>query len=414
MKVLHIATTDFGGAAQGMLNLHYALSIQGIESKILVAKKTTNLDFVYQMEPNINLFIWSKNKLYRRIQYSIRKRGKLRTITEYWNEKINKVSIPNQSICFTSPFSQYDITQHPFFKETDILHLHWVGNFLDYPSFFKKINKPVVWTLRDENPGLGGFHYTTDKVDYYSYYADIEEAFWEAKRKALILQNNITLIGLSNTMTSFCSNVEYLASKKIFKIYNPIDNTKFSCIDHQMAKKVLNIDDSVFVVSFVSISLKDHRKGLPQLLEAVKEFSKPIKLLCVGNNDYFTKENSNINCYGVIDNPQLLSIIYSASDVFVTPSLIESFGKTTIEAMLCGAPVVSTKTGIAAEIINEDCGVLIDSNKPISILNALNLITQRQFNRHCIKKRVQTLFNPESIAKEHIKIYNTLLPTRGH
>lgn len=413
MNVIHIATTDFGGAAQGMLNLHYALLERGVNSKILVAEKTTNIGSIYKMEPNFQTFKWSRFNLIRRIQHSFRKRGKLKTVVEYWNDKISIINAPD-SICYTSPFTNYDITQHPLVKEAEIIHLHWVGNFLDYTSFFRKTNKPIVWTLRDENPGLGGFHYTSDKNNYGSYYDHIERHFLETKRISLIHKSNITLVALSDVMKSFCSKVDFLANKRIIKIYNPINCKTYNCIDHQVAKKVLNIEDDAFVVSFVSVSLKDHRKGLTKLLDAINQINKSIKLLCVGINDFFDKEHSNVVCYGRIENQQLLSIIYSASDVFVTPSLQESFGKTTVEAMLCGTPVISTKTGIATEIINEDCGIFIESVDTKDIIDAINLISERQYDRNNIQKRASSLFNPSIIAKEHIELYNSILDTKNY
>jgi glycosyltransferase involved in cell wall biosynthesis len=41
--------------------------------------------------------------------------------------------------------------------------------------------------------------------------------------------------------------------------------------------------------------------------------------------------------------------LYSACDVFVLPSLAETFGWPTIEALACGRPVVSSRTGIITE-----------------------------------------------------------------
>ena len=41
----------------------------------------------------------------------------------------------------------------------------------------------------------------------------------------------------------------------------------------------------------------------------------------------------------------MLSTIYSAADVFVIPSLQESFGQTVIESLACGTPVVGFASG---------------------------------------------------------------------
>lgn len=409
MKIVHIATTDFGGAAKGLLNLHYALLEQGVDSKILVAEKTTHIDSVYLMEPNYQLFKWSKHRLVKKVQKILRRRGKLKTIPEYWLDRIRLVDTPCHNICFTSPFSQYDITQHPLVQQADIIHLHWVGGFLDYPSFFKKIKQPVVWTLRDENPGLGGFHYLSDKKTHGQYYSEIEEAFLDAKKNAIDGFDNITLVALSDEMLNFCHNVDFLEQKRIVKIYNVIDDSAFHCINRETARKALNLDIDTPVVSFVSVSLKDHRKGLSELMEAVKTIQQPIKILCVGINDFFQKREGRVTCYGQIENSDILSLIYSASDVFITPSQQESFGKTTVEALLCGAPVISTPTGIAPEIINKENGKLLKNTAPQEIAQAILTALDTKYDRESIRKRTVLLFNPARIAEQHFDLYKSLL-----
>lgn len=409
MKIVHIATTDFGGAALGMINLHEALLSLGVESNILVAQKTTQLDSVVCMKPNHNLYQWSNNRIIRKGQKIMRRRGKWLTMVEKWDKEIEKKSLNHPSLCFTSPFSNYDISQHPLVSEADIIHLHWVGNFLDYPTFFAKVNKPIVWTLRDENPGLGGFHYTSDKKEFNKFYIHIENTFLEEKRKALFLRDNITLIALSEAMKTFCSSVDFLKNKETVKIYNPIDAELFSAIDKNIARKALNIDNNTLVLSFVSVSLKDHRKGIKHLVEAIKSLDYPVKLLCVGINDYFVDSHPDITCYGPIENTQLLSLIYSASDIFVTPSQQESFGKTTIEAMLCGTPVISTATGIAPEIIDEDSGLIINSTEPTEIEHAIKEVSTRGYDGAAIREKALRLFDPNSIAQQHKTLYNSIL-----
>ena len=59
MKVLHIALTDRGGAGEGMLNQHRALLERGVDSKVLVGLKRTNLETVVQTAPN--QYMWGKS-----------------------------------------------------------------------------------------------------------------------------------------------------------------------------------------------------------------------------------------------------------------------------------------------------------------------------------------------------------------
>ncbi len=405
MKILHVATMDNGGAAQGLLNLHYALLEQGVDSKILVAEKTTNIDTVFLMQPNYRLFKWSNNKVIRKVQKILRRRGKYKTVVEQWKDAIQKASLGHQTVCFTSPFSNYDITEHPLVKDADVVHLHWIGNFVDYQSFFSKIKKPIIWTLRDENPGLGGFHLESDKRDYNGFYGELEHAFLLTKRDALINFQNVTLVALSDAMESFCKKVDYLSNKRIVKIYNPIDGNAYCSIDSIAAKKALGIDDGVFTVSFVSTFLSNHSKGLSELLSAKRLVSKPVRLLCVGENDYFSYAEKDVICFGRVESAKLMSLIYSASDVFVNPTKQESFGKTTVEALLCGVPVISTAEGIAPEIINDSNGCIIDNTCPHTIAHAIAIVNEREYDHSFIRENVKSMFDPRIIAFEYIKLY---------
>lgn len=409
MKVLHVATMDNGGAAQGLLNLHYALLEQGVDSKILVAEKTTNIDTVFLMQPNYRLFKWSNNKVIRKVQKILRRRGKYKTVVEQWKDAIQKASLGHQAVCFTSPFSNYDITEHPLVKDADVVHLHWVGNFLDYQSFFLKIDKPIVWTLRDENPGLGGFHYASDKFDFGDYYEETEKYFYQVKRDTLLNKENVSLVALSEVMNAFCSHVDYLANKKVVKIYNPIDGGAYFSVDKKLARKALGIDDEVLTVSFVSVFLSDNRKGLPVLLSAKDLMDRPVRILCVGRNDHFTQADDDIICFGSVENTKLMSLIYSASDMFVNPTRQESFGKTTVEALMCGVPVVTTEEGVAPEIINESCGCIVDDLNPQVIADAIVYVSDKEYDREKIREAAKVLFDPQTIANEYIKLYRDCL-----
>jgi glycosyltransferase involved in cell wall biosynthesis len=409
MKIVHVATTEYGGAGIGLLNLHRALLACGEESSILVRNKTLADDTIQQMQPNFHLFRWSKNRWIRIIQKVLRKKGKCKTVVEQWDEAIKKASIGHQSICYTSPFSNYDITEHPLVKDSDIVHLHWVGNFLDYQSFFTKINKPVVWTLRDENPGLGGFHYVSDRFDYGDYYEETERNFFQVKRDSLLNKENVSLVALSEVMNAFCNHVDYLANKKVVKIYNPIDGEAYYSVDKRIARKALGIDDEVLTVSFVSVYLSDHRKGLSALLSAKGFVDKRMRILCVGKNDYFTQADDDIICFGSVENTKLMSLIYSASDMFVNPTRQESFGKTTVEALMCGVPVVMTKEGVAPEIINDTSGYIIDDLNPQTIADAITYVSDKKYDRERIREAAKVLFDPQTIANEYIKLYRDCL-----
>jgi glycosyltransferase involved in cell wall biosynthesis len=55
--------------------------------------------------------------------------------------------------------------------------------------------------------------------------------------------------------------------------------------------------------------------------------------------------------FGHVNSDFFLSLLYSAADVFVIPSLQEAFGQTALEALACGTAVVGSKAGGIPEIV---------------------------------------------------------------
>ena len=176
MKVLHITYTDAGGAGIAAMRIHKSLRQHGIESSLLVADKTSLEENVYTAETCFSpSYIPPKNKFLRKIKKLARKRGYFLTPQEHYNRLVDLIPSVHKTF-FTSPLSCYNLNLHPAVLDADIIHLHWVANFVDYPTFFPTINKPIVWTLHDENLAYGGFHYGRDREQYYPYYAAIEDA----------------------------------------------------------------------------------------------------------------------------------------------------------------------------------------------------------------------------------------------
>ena len=56
-----------------------------------------------------------------------------------------------------------------------------------------------------------------------------------------------------------------------------------------------------------------------------------------------------------------LSVFYKGAKLYIQPSFYETFGKTVIEAMACGTPVIGANTGATPEVIN-NAGLLFDPN----------------------------------------------------
>ncbi|MBC6430478.1 glycosyltransferase family 4 protein [Nostoc sp. HG1] len=152
---------------------------------------------------------------------------------------------------------------------------------------------------------------------------------------------------------------------KIDVVYNGINIEKFQPSAHlSITKKEWGISDDVEIISY--IGRLDKEKGLETLIRGFSLFiktHKSAKLLIAGKPLCYTEEYKKslehlTSELDIADSVKFLSHLtnpvplYQISDVTVLPSLhSEPFGRTIIESMACGTPVVASRTGGIPEIL---------------------------------------------------------------
>jgi teichuronic acid biosynthesis glycosyltransferase TuaC len=106
----------------------------------------------------------------------------------------------------------------------------------------------------------------------------------------------------------------------------------------------------------------------------------------------------------------ILPIWMNACDLFVLPSLSESFGIVQIEALACGKPVVSARNrGSEEVIISDEHGLLAEPADPESLSKKILMALNREWDREAILEYVEQ-FTWEIIIKEIMNIYCLLTP----
>lgn len=334
MKVLHIIAGDIkGGAARGALWLHQGLLDRNIESRILTNSKETLGNHT------ITSVAQSTHEL---INNAIRARVDQLPVKLYRNRRTE---------IFSTSIVGYNFLKHPLYEWADIIHLHWInGGFVNI-KHLAKVKKPIVWTLRDMWPLTGGCHLALDCTKYQtdcgacpqlasSRQYDLSRYTINRKRK--YIPATATLVGISNWISDCARQSSIFRNLNVLTISNNIDCKDFFPIEKGIARKLLELPAEGKILLIGAQKVSDHSKGFDKFIEAMNYLEETPFILFFGKIESAIFEKAKFKCksLGFLSDTISLRIVYSAADVFVAPTLMDSFGKTLAEAMACGTPVV--------------------------------------------------------------------------
>jgi len=104
-----------------------------------------------------------------------------------------------------------------------------------------------------------------------------------------------------------------------------------------------------------------------------------------------------------------LTLWMNACDLFVLPSLSESFGVVQIEALACGKPVVSARNRGSEEVIlSDDYGLLVEPADPGDLAEKILVALEREWDREAILAYAER-YTWENVAKEIVGVYTQIL-----
>jgi glycosyltransferase involved in cell wall biosynthesis len=414
MKILHISTSDTGGAANACIRLHQGLLELGVDSKVLVFLKRRNIPEVYQFYEN-------KSSNYILDKYRFFKFG--------FYEGINRLMLLNRvkgNEIFTYPKSLIPLHNHPLVQEADVIHLRWVSYFLNYSTFFKNVkDKKIVWTLSDMNPFTGGCHYALDCRKFQndctdcpqlqgSIWSDYSKFILDKKLKALKDVNNISVVSPSQWMMEESKSSRLFGRFTNYFIPNGIDTDEYKILDKIKVRDKLKLPRDRIIFLFVADSLDRRLKGFGILVNVLKKHfnnNKNILLLTIGSQkNKLEIEGVDIINLGYLSSEEKLNEAYSAADVFITPSLAESFGNTVLESMLCGTPVIGFPVGgVKEQIINGKNGILSRDITEDALAESINEFVNKKyiFESNKIREISEKNYNLRQYAEKYLEIYKS-------
>ncbi|WP_108947103.1 glycosyltransferase [Shewanella halifaxensis] len=148
--------------------------------------------------------------------------------------------------------------------------------------------------------------------------------------------------------------------------------------DPTESKKALGIELDSFTLAFSVSSLSDKRKGGALLRDALALLAdQNITLILIGRMD-LDWQFSGVKCIklGYVEDVKKLVTALSAADVYVGPSLEETFGQVFIEAALCGTPSIGfDSSGVKNAIVDGVTGIKVKGQTANELAAAISLLS---------------------------------------
>lgn len=313
-----------------------------------------------------------------------------------------------------------------------IIHLHNIhGYYLNYPLLFNFLSTtsiPVVWTLHDCWPMTGHCAY----FDYIGcqkwrsecYNCPQKKAYpssilWDgskrnfhSKKKHFLSAKNLTMVAVSKWLKTIVKQ-SFLQETNTILIHNGVDIKTFKPDDRDIIIEKHNLYQKTILLGVASIW--ERRKGLNDFIQLEKKLDQNFQLILIGLTRKQIKElPSSIIALPRTENIQELVNYYSAADIYLNPTYEDNFPTTNLEAMACGTPVITYKTGGSPEAIDKNTGYVVEKGDIEGMLDAIKQIQKddkKKYSQACIQ-RIQEDFKKEDRFNDYLNLYDKLLTQR--
>ncbi|GGB08566.1 glycosyltransferase [Puia dinghuensis] len=399
MKIVHIATLEDGGAGRAAMRLHEALLAEKVDSTFLCAipKEQSTLARVAEKRPV---------PFFKRMAL----RAGLHSVDKVASEKLAIARCRGDYEYYSMPFSNYSLQENEIVLGADIIHLHWVANFVDFPSFFE-VPKPIVWTFHDINPLLGGFHFSLDlqKNNANAELMAIEEKFRKVKSEA-VASANLTICTPSSRLFEASSANPAMNRFAHHRIQNGLDTRTFRPYSHELSRQVFKLPAQKKIFLFVCGNIQNKYKGFHLLEEAVTLLppDKDFLVVAAGYNAPVSKD-PRVVFLDPIHDELLLPLLYSAADLCVIPSLEDNLPNVMLESLCCGTPVLGFPIGGLKDVIVDGVnGYLCPAISAEALAQTMARALDTPFDRAAISRENIEKFDRAVQAKRYAQLYNSL------
>lgn len=309
----------------------------------------------------------------------------------------------------------------------DIIHLHCIhGYYLNYKVLFEYLSKkniPVVWTFHDCWSLTGHCaHFDSVGCDKWkkechdcplkgtypkSLFVDASTRNFRLKKKLFTSVPNLTIVSVSQWLADIVKE-SFMSKYPVEIINNGVDIDIFKPIDSSKLRNKLGIGDKCILLGVATAW--HNEKGLREFIHLSE--NPEYQVIMVGVPTEIKKNlPKEIIAIERTNSQQELAEYYSMAHMLVNPTYNDSFPTVNLEALACGTPVVTFRTGGSPESITPETGIVVEKGNYRQLVDAIEAVRRKgkvHYSTAC-RERAETMYNKEEKFADYIKLYEKLV-----
>lgn len=401
MKVLQINMTDMFSTGNIMLNIAKKTRERGHEA--YTVSKKTRMSLCQARKDTLHTYIGTRTE---------------HTIHRYFSWITDLQD-------YGSIISTYELIRKIKKIKPDIIHLHdivgWYVNIGILFKFLNKYNRPVVWTFHDCWAFTGRcIYFDSVKCDRWkmgcgecpqigympkSWYFDLSAFNWKRKKRLFTSINNLIIVSPSKWLKQLTDN-SFLSRYRSIVINNGINLNVFKPTKGKMFDELKRLNKKIILGVASTWST---RKGLNDFIRLSSILPDDFQIVLVGISP------EELNCDRIIaykrtTNQRELAEIYTAADVFANPTMEDNFPTVNLEALACGTPIVTYRTGGSPESVDEKTGIVVEQgdleHMQMAILSVIKN-GKEHYSNACIEKSKN--YDMDARFNDYINLYEDII-----
>lgn len=305
----------------------------------------------------------------------------------------------------------------------DIIHIHNIhGYYLNYKILFRylsQIKTPVIWTLHDCWPVTGHCtHFVTANCDKWKtgcYSCPLKKDYpsswifdrscrnWQTKNSLFTSLDNLTIVPVSYWLEDIVRE-SFLCGCSSVVINNGIDLHVFR------PKKNREQNQKFTILGVANVWTDD--KGLKEFERLSRNTDYQV-MLVGGKPGAERNMPDGVKYIPRTTSQQELAAYYSQADVFVNPTYADTFPTVNMEAIACGTPVITYRTGGSPESVPPEVGYVVEKGNINALAEAIEKLRNNPIPPETCRKYAEEHFDKDKCFSEYVKLYESKVNLRS-